>query len=336
MLGNEIVAGIFFVQQAGLALAGAAALWGIFFFLNARNSREEGKKKACIMIASRLLFPWNLGVSISLAAWIIKIATSFAYPELYSSAGGVLQFSAVTGMAVFPIWAILVALAITGFVLADMNEEKFISRVNIFYTVAFIVVFIAISFPTGIGRLDIDRLFFIKNGFPLIFTLGTVIVLDFIFFFTRGSLRAKRQIYPFLPTLNKLVWVGLGIFIVVDGGLFSQPFLSSHFFFIQTLVGILIVNGMLFTGPLMEKLIIGVSDRQVKPLEEIWVTISNISSVITFSCWTSITYITFFHSFNIGFWTLFIIFAAKTAAVYGIYLIIEHLTDIPLSVVNTN
>ena len=55
MLQTELISGLLFVEQVGLALAGAAALWGFFFFINYRNAKEEGKKNACLAISEKLL-----------------------------------------------------------------------------------------------------------------------------------------------------------------------------------------------------------------------------------------------------------------------------------------
>ncbi len=326
------------MQQIGLALAGAAALWGIFFYLNAGNAKEEGKKKACTMIAEKLFIPLSFGFVIALLGAFLKFY-AIAYYSFFLRFGADKEFLSTPsayGNYLVLFWIALTLVWLATFILSRKRKEEQTKRLNLFYVLTFIVVFILISFPTGIQGFDLDRLFFIKHGFPLIFTIGTVIVIDFIFFFTRASLRAKRQIYPFLTTLNKIIWLGLGIHLFVDWGSFRDITLNSQFMVTQAIAAIIIINGALFTGPLMEKLIDGVSERQVKPLDQKWVHISNISSVIAFSSWTSLIYISFFRDFNLSFSTLFLTYAIKTLAVYGIYLLLEWLTDIPLSVVNTN
>ena len=168
--------------------------------------------------------PFLIGFIFSFIIFIVKIAGVFAYPRFFSP-GNIPRLDPFIGQwggIIFAVWLAFTALSVLGTILYGLRRENFSKRLNIYYTLAFIFIFILISFPTGLGNSDIDRLFFIRNGFPLIFTIGTVFVTDFVLFFTRVSLRLKRQIYPFLTTMNKLVWLGLGISLFTDGGLFGQ------------------------------------------------------------------------------------------------------------------
>ena len=112
--------------------------------------------------------------------------------------------------------------------------------------------------------------------------------------------------------------------------------MSPQFFFVQTIVAVVILNGMLFTGPLTEKLIDGVSEKRVKPLEEKWVTIAHVSGVLTFSSWTTIVYLSFTHAFHFSYGTLMVSFLVKLALVFIAYIVLEYLLETPLSIVNTN
>ncbi len=337
MFTSEFTAAILFVQQVGLALAGAACLWGLYFFFNARNTQETGEKTACDTISGKLFFPYVFGFVIAFVGWLFKSGSDWSFIEqsrvraflrLSSGTQGILNTITV-------LWIFLFALTIVGVVLYRRKRGFFQRFLNLYFVVAFITIFILISFPTGIEKYDIDRLFFIKHGFPLIFTFGTVIVLDFLFFFTRPSLRLKRQIYPHLPTLNKMIWIGLGMSFLWEWNALDPALLTPLFFFIQTVIGIMIINGMLFNGPLMQKLVDGVSERHVKPLGRGWIFISEISGVITFSCWSTIT-LASFANFDYSYKILLIAFVVKTVAVYLILLFIEYITERPMTLVGTH
>ncbi len=338
MLADEFTAAILFVQQLGLALAGAACLWGLFFFFNSRSTTEEGKRSACNLIAGKLFIPFTMGFIVAFAAWLVKTSSSWSFIA-QSRVRAYLQFtSANEGIldTVTALWIFLAAFTVLGIFLYRRHHEWFLKNINFYFVISFISAFVLISFPTGIGKYDIDRLFFVRHGFPLIFTIGTVMATDFVFFFSRTSLRTKRQIYPFMPTLSKLVWVGLGITFLWEWTGLDRSMLTSQFYFTQSVIAVIIINGMLFNGPLLEKLISGVSEKRVKPLSDGWLYVSEISGVVTFSCWNTITYLSFFGNLHYSLGTLWIAFIIKTVLVYLLLLLIEYVTDRPMSLVGTN
>ncbi len=338
MFFKELTALIIYGQQLFLALCGAACLWGLFFSVNAENAQDEGKKNIFDRIASKLFIPFSFGFVGAASLWLLRVFShsSFAshrFAKIFSDLSVISQYSQRSIPMLWAVFIIVSLLAIGCFV---FWKKQFPFFIRAFYLLNFIIVFILISFPTGLAGFDNGHLFFITHGFPLIFTIGTVTIVDFLFYFTRGSLRAKRLIFPYFPTLNKFIWIGLGIHFFTDWVVAGQIVLSSQFYFIQVVTAIIIINGMLFTGPLTETLISGVSERRVKPLDRKWGIISSISGVISFSSWTTLMLATLAPSIPFGFWPLFIFYVIKTALVYLAFLFIEWLTDIPMSFVNTN
>lgn len=336
---GEINALILLTQQLGLAFIGAASLWGLFFFFNSKSKEHsEAENAACELISGKLFFAFILGCIFAFPAWVIKSGTSLSFVQqsrvraflaLSSGSQGILNI-------ITTLWFFLFVLMLGGIFLYRRYREYFLKNINVFYVIAFITSLILISFPTGIEKYDIDRLFFIYHGFPLIFTIGTVTVTDFVFFFTRSSLRLKRIIYPFLSTLHKMVWLGLGITFLWQWTALDPSAINTQFYFVQTIIGLMIINGMLFTGPLMHKLEDGVSERHVKPLEDKWIAISEISGVITFSCWTSVSYLAYFTDLQFSYQFLMAFFIVKTMFVYFLLKFIEWVTDKPMSLVGTH
>ncbi|MDD4989005.1 MAG: hypothetical protein PHV42_01075 [Candidatus Pacebacteria bacterium] len=338
MLSTEVTALVVFFEQLGLALAGAACLWGIFFSVNADNAKEEGKKKIFDDITKKLFIPFTFGFIISTLVWIVRAfsRTDFASRYTFKVFSNLSLTSQYVEKSVPVIWIVFILLSLGFIFFSSFWKKKFPHLIRTFYLVNFIIIFILISFPTGLLNFDNDHLFFIKHGFPLIFTIGTVMIVDFLFFFTRSSLRAKRVIFPFFTILNKFVWIGLGIHFFTDWINGGQILLSPLFYFVQIVTAIIIINGMLFTGPLTEVLISGVSERRVKPLEKKWGIISGISGVVSFSSWTTLTIATLIPNLPLSLSTLLFVYVIKIVVIYVAFLFIEWMTDIPLSFVNTN
>ncbi|MDD5068218.1 MAG: hypothetical protein PHS53_04200 [Candidatus Pacebacteria bacterium] len=338
MLPSELTALVVFFEQLGLALCGAACLWGIFFSVNAETTKEEGKKKIFNDISNKLFIPFVLGFVISTLVWLLRIfsRSGFASRHTFNLFSDLSHMSQYVERSVPVLWLIFIFFSLSFIIFSSFWKKKFPHLVRTFYLISFILVFILISFPTGVANFTNDHLFFIKHGFPLIFTIGTVMIVDFLFFFTRSSLRAKRAVFPYFTTLNKFIWIGLGIHFFTDWVSGAQIALSPVFYFVQIVTAVIIINGMLFTGPLTEVIISGVSERRVKPLEKKWGIISGISGVISFSSWTSLTLATLLPNIPLSLSYLLAIYVIKLVVIYVAFLFIEWMTDIPLSFVNTN
>ena len=336
---QEFTALVLFLQQFGLAIAGAAAMWGLYFFINGKSGEGEHHDTACARLAEKMLIPYWIGFVIAFIGWSLKISSHWSivaasrigplFERLSTTTQGLLA-------ATTSLWVLLFILTLAGIVMHVFFRKQLFRFLNIYYIALLAFCFILISFPTGIEQWDIDRLYFIRNGFPLIFTMGSVSIVDFIFFFTRPSLRTKRNIYPHLPNINKVVWIGLGISFLWEWTGLGRSQLTPQFYFVQTIIAIAIINGTLFTGSLTQRLIAGVSERQVKPLDKWWVYVSEISSIISFSCWSTITYLSFFSDLHLSYWFLIALYVIKTVAVYLAFLLIEYLSDKPLSLVTTH
>src|SRR4051812_8344287 len=83
MFPNELTAVILFFQQFGLAVSGAACVWGLFFLLNAGKTKEEGSKKIFTAMAEKLAIPFFFGFVISSFVWIFRLGTRDALSARY-------------------------------------------------------------------------------------------------------------------------------------------------------------------------------------------------------------------------------------------------------------
>ena len=239
--GAEPIEVVLFLKQIGLAVVGASALWGFVFLIVRERINHEKRCLVLQWISERLLIPLLIGTALA-------ALSSFAFSLMaraYAHEGVAL---APTMDAIYrafdifsPLSLVWVVVTIGGFILLKSRPLVFHRNLKIFYVTQFILVSILISFPAWTGSFGKLQWFFIGHGFHSIFTVGTVIVLDFLFLISKSSPILKQHIYPLFFTMSKVIWIGLGIEFLSGLLVYSEAFaLTPKFFFMQTLIGIII------------------------------------------------------------------------------------------------
>ena len=72
MFGFELSEFIIFLKQFGLALTGAASLWGLVFILYKRMGRQaESRHIVLDWIARRMLVPFFVGFTAVFVSWLL-------------------------------------------------------------------------------------------------------------------------------------------------------------------------------------------------------------------------------------------------------------------------
>ena len=164
-----------------------------------------------------------------------------------------------------------------------------------FYIVSVLFVVVLISFPVWSGEFSLNQWFFIGHSLHSIFTVGTVLVLDFLLLMAGTSTHLKQHIFPWFGTMSKVIWVGLGIDFLSVALIFGQALtLTPKFFFMQTVLGILTINGVLLSGPITRRLLSSIG-KGAQALTKRWARIADISGIVSISSWLTIT---FFDSFT--------------------------------------
>jgi len=311
----ELVA---FFRQLGLALAGASSLWGLVYAI--KSLKNIGEKREVYERFAKILFFASMVASlVAISAWFIIADVAGAHEgiTLIPTSTELTRARALTN-PLFVIWVL-------GLFIANLifSKKKTSRGLIVFFSAQLALVLTIISIPAWTGMFGARQLFFTAHGFHSIMTLGTVLTLDILFYGVRHKPSIARFLAPIFPTLSKVIWVGLGIDFLSVGLIFPEALvLSDKFFFSQTVVGILILNGVFLSGPLTRKMIalfeIG------KNLPPKLSTIATISGTISIISWTTITFVDFFKNLTLPYFALFGIYLTIIATSVCLYVLFEH------------
>jgi hypothetical protein len=180
------------------------------------------------------------------------------------------------------------------------NEEKFSRLLAPFYAITFLMAFVMTSLSAWREVFDSVQIFHFMHGFHSIFTLGSVIVLDFLFLTSSRSNLLKQHVYSLFPTISKVIWAGLSLdFLSVF--LISEYFaVTEKFLFVQTVIAILIINGALLSGPIARRMINSIKDS-VHPVTAKWRRAGNIAGALSITSWMTITTMDFFKALTLNY-----------------------------------
>lgn len=268
------------LRQIALAVAGAACLWGFVFFVKGGLWRE---------FASVLLRPFAVAATLAVAAWV---ALGWLLPPAVQAHEGIAL--APTGLETLsariidgPLVLLYLAVILVGSLAAYRRPDLVARRLGIFFGILFVLVSILIMLPDW-GTDGHRRLFFALHGWHSILTLGTVIIIDFLLFLPDKTWAGKRALFGYFPVMSRAIWTGLGIDFLASLLIINDGFLlTPRFYFAQTVVGIIILNGALLSGLISKKLIAAADER--RPVVMRWQRIALASGVISIVSWTSIT-----------------------------------------------
>lgn len=290
MFGFELTEFLLFGKQLGIALAGAAALWGFIFSL---KDFHCGKDKKCVIydwIAVRILPLFLIGVGIGSISYVGLLSTLEALAHegiayVPSTSEVIASFPVLT-----PLFFALIASTLLAVSLPRKGGEKYANWITYFYGAMFAVCFAITSFPAWRGVVDGQQLFYAGHGFHSIFTVGSVIVLDYLFILSKRAKILKEHIFALFPTISVVVWFGLAFdflsaLFIIEG---FEP--TTKMLFMQTVIGILIINGVLLSGPLARKLLASVKSGGEK-LTGSWKLAANLAGTISITSWMTITFI---------------------------------------------
>lgn len=304
MFGIETHEILLLLKQLGIVIAGAAALWGAIF---SRKDFSCGEKE-CILydwVAQKLALLVFGGVALASLAFVFA-QTFFAYAhEGIVIAPTFLETQAAFGILA-PLLILILLLTLTGAFLYSFKRELFDRYMTRFFIAEFILLFIASSLTGWTGALGGEQLFFFAHGFHSIFTLGTVIVLDFLFILSERSPILKQHIFPLFPTISKVVWVGLAFDFASSLLILSQFEVTQKFLFMQTVIGILIINGVMLSGPITKKILSLI--KEGKELTGGWSKWASAAGTISISSWLTITVVDFFEHLTLDYFTLLLLY----------------------------
>ncbi|MEX2054354.1 MAG: hypothetical protein WD883_02335 [Candidatus Colwellbacteria bacterium] len=277
------------IKQVGLAVAGASSLWGLVFSVRKRHQPSPSK------ISLYTLLSLCAGGVAAVVGWFgMQLSLNVAWAHEGITVVPILEEIANALLLTRPGYVFWVSLLILGVFGWLRNRERFIQLLSPFYALHLGLITFLISLPAWNGFSETaTQLFYMGHGFHSILTLGSVIVLDFLFLMSLAKPDLRAELYPIFPFISLGIWIGLGIDFLSVALIFQEGLaLTSKFFFMQTVVGIIIINGVLLSGPITRKLLISLKNGR-SLLGKRWVFIINVSGTISVSSWLTIAVVDF-------------------------------------------
>jgi hypothetical protein len=324
MFGIETIEFLLFGKQLGIALAGAAALWG---FVLSRKDFHCDTEQPCVIydwIAVRILPLLVGGVVVGTASYagLLSTVTASAHEGISyvpTTAEVASSFPILT-----PLFILLLGVTAVLVFFPNKTGNTFANAITPLYAGVFALSFLITSFPGWRGAFDGQQLFYIGHGFHSIFTLGSVIVLDYLFVLSKRAKLLKQHIFAVFPTISAVVWFGLAFdflsVLFIIGGF--EP--TTKMLFMQTVIGILIINGVLLSGPLARKMQ-GSVEEGGEELTDTWEFFAGIAGVISICSWFTITFVDSFENLDLTYLEFFGSYVALVLVVFCGHLMMEWL-----------
>lgn len=331
----------FFMQFSG-AVAGAASFWGLILSLLAvsKKFKHQEKSESYFRLSSILMFVFSLSAIAFIILWLIGftfVFTPFSMahegikidPTVESIKFG-FMFNSVL-VAVFTIFSV-VSMYIWRF-----KYNKFRLWSPTFFSIQFILLSFIIAFVSFTGELfSRDQLFFFFHNWHSIFTVASVVVVDVLYITTIKKDDLKVVLYPFFPWISLAIWTGLGFDFLSVTLIFDEAFqVTSQFLFSQTVVSIIILNGLLLSERLNDLFIDLAKKGRTLILPKKLERIASISGAISIVSWVSITFVDFFE-LTINYATLVSLYILTIALFYSLEPILGKVLNATLTELSPN
>ncbi|MDA1337329.1 MAG: hypothetical protein O3C23_00975 [bacterium] len=327
MFGIELSELFLFARQLGLVLIGAASLWG---FVLTRWTRHRSFEKDCLVydwIGAKLLLPFFMGVAATLLSWVLLTSFNLAKAHEGIILASSQNLATQQGEAAGPFLFIWLLVLFFGLLLKKMRPASFSQNMEWFYGVHFLFALFFMSFFAWTGEWNKEQLFYLGHSIHSIFTLGTVLILDFLFITSKFSAILKQHVYPLFPTLSKVILVGLGIDFISVALVFNEAIqLTPKFFFMQTIIGILIINGVLLAGPLSRRMLHSQKEGG-KRISLSWEKIGGIAGIISVASWSTVTLVDFFANLTLTYIQLLVFYLVLVLVLYLGHTLMERFQE---------
>ncbi|MFY9457845.1 MAG: hypothetical protein WAP23_02865 [Candidatus Spechtbacterales bacterium] len=306
MLGIETFEILIFLRQLGIAVAGAVSFWGTIFLLLSKGSPDKRSSALWQGISQKILwlfFPAALlygiiwaAIAISQCVFCIDAHEGIAIAETSARLSYVVssQYGLYTAFMTF---------AAVGFLIFLFRRNFLYEHLLWLYGISFVIISVFLLYPWAPLESPWHNISAALHGWHSIFTLGSVILVDFLFIALKSNLRPYlSKIFPII-TLG--IWVGLGLDFINAGIVFREEFFpTARILFMQTLVGIIIINGVLLSGPLARKVLAYQTRMRNESLPPKLSNLLGLSGSISLGGWFSITALDGFRALTFSYWQL--------------------------------
>lgn len=324
MFGIETYEILLLIRQLGFSLAGAAALWGVVFSVKDFHCGDQ----ECLIydwIASKLFYLIAGGTTLGGLAYIFLGEIAWAHEGVVVEAT-IREISAALTLTL-PIVIVVTMVVGLAWWLRHSWPKIFDNYMTPLYIFLFICFFVLTALNAWNGEIfSRVQMFYFAHGFHSIFTLGTVLVLDFLFLLASRSRALKEHLFPLFPTISKVVWVGLAFDFAAALLIIEFFEITEKFLFMQTVIGILIINGVFLSGPLTKKMLAALQSDSAEP-EERWQTLASLAGTVSVTSWVTITTVDFFADLTINYTTLLIGYVLVILALFVGHELIRRLEE---------
>ena len=319
IFGMESYQLLSFGRQLGLSVMGAASLWAMVFLYLAHNKKVEDSAGIFLTwIGLRMRWLVISGGFLAFVMWsvltmILPVAAHEGVTLVTSKESILSAMNFMTPLYILIVGFLLFGLAKYKNPYVLINSKKGISW---FYISTFILSSIAISYYTDLHGLPTNESFFhVFHGFHSIFTLGTVLCLDFMFLSTQNAPFVQKHLFPLFPQISKVIWIGLSLDLLSTLLIFPEAaLLTPRFYFAQIVVGVLIINGILLSGIITRRILKNIKEGHIERSIR-WERFATVAGAISITSWMSITFVDHFHDLDISLVLLFGLYVLVIAVI---------------------
>ncbi|MDP2695640.1 MAG: hypothetical protein Q8O87_00065 [bacterium] len=308
----DIAAILKIIIQIAAATTGAAALWGLYFHIRNIGAGNDSSRliNLCFLVLAS-------SVAIFLVAWLLNY--SVFSPNIVTSHEGIVtqptqgHINSGSQINLWMLWPLIIVSLFSIFSYSH-RPRLYQKYIGWSFLAHFLIISAIMIFSVYKGGWDKEQLFFALHSWHSILTIGTVILIDLLYSFTSKDVGLKKILYQAFHKMSMAIWIGLGLdfasaFLVYPEALV----LNAKFYFIQTVIAIIIINGALLSGRVSNWLLGTLTGQALSRQSKIIIGLSGSISIIS---WLTITAI---DSLEIG-WAYWQFALAYLIAIVAAYL----------------
>jgi len=322
MFGIEFTEILLFGRIVGLGAAGAAAFWGLIFLFLGRKTQQAREAILWNKASVHLLWVFFPSLLLYAVVWgILALQKCIICVGAHEGISLVQDASELTLSLQnqYPFFLTLIIVAIVSFGMFILVRRFLLTYLWLLYGVSFVLISVLFLYSWGSFESIRHSVSLGLHNWHAIFTFGTVIVSDFLYMMFRRSLQPILGRIFLMITLA--IWLGLGLDFLSSGLIFQEEFApTDRFLFAQTLIGILIINGVFLAGPLSRILLTARSTVSLK-----FQILIGVSGSISLVGWLGNGALDSFRSLTLSYWVLFGIFVFLVSMVFLAHEAMERL-----------
>lgn len=317
MLGINFPEFIRFLMQVGAAVVGAASFWGMVFVWRSRRPGQDSFRK----LAEVLMRLFTAAFILFVITWLL--GAFIFYPSVATAHEGITLkamplYIAAGFRSGADLMFLFVLTALVNFWLYYYRRPLWQKYAVWLFGAQFLLVSAVLLLAVFSGQYDARQFYYSFHSWHSIFTLGTVITVDFLFLAVLTLHAHRKTLYNFFFVISAFIWAGLGVDFLSNALVFEEAFqFSTQFKFIQTVVAILIINGALLSGRISEALTV-LKEADHIGRDTALGKIIGVSGAVSIVSWLTITFVDFFR-FGLSYWQFLLIFLTAIIAAYYLH-----------------